>query len=197
METLILKSGKAIQALQRFPYATEDQFERDVFATPLLLDEVFLLKRQIRGGNKPGIPDIIGVDNDGNICIIEMKNVPVDEKIIPQVLQYAFWAEKNRDSIKALWLECEDKPDDILISWEEYEVRILILAPRILASALDLVKKITYQVDLIEVKRWIDDTNQYLLVNKIESETVQRFRPTSGLLLYDEEFYKRTPRCRS
>jgi len=28
--------------------------------------------------------------NDGNICIVEMKNVSVDAAIIPQALQYAF-----------------------------------------------------------------------------------------------------------
>ncbi len=46
---------------------------------------------EVGGGNKLGIPDIIGIDADGNFCIIEMKNVTVDASIIHQVLQYAFW----------------------------------------------------------------------------------------------------------
>jgi len=50
-----------------------------------------------------------------------MKNVTVDASIIPQVLQYAFWAETNPDSIKSLWLECENKPDDLTISWDSFQ----------------------------------------------------------------------------
>ena len=69
-----------------------------------LLEDIHILDHQIRGGSKPGIPDIIGIDKDKNVCIIEMKNVTVSYKIIPQVLQYAIWAENNPDSIKSLWL---------------------------------------------------------------------------------------------
>src|SRR5664279_5285761 len=65
------------------------EFEKVVFETPELLQDIFLLKRQIRGGNKTGIPDIVGLDSDGNVCIIEMKNVTVDASIVPQVLEYA------------------------------------------------------------------------------------------------------------
>lgn len=101
------------------------------------VDDIFLLKRQIRGGTKQGIPDIVGLDKDGNICIIEMKNVTVDASIIPQVLQYAFWAETNPDSIKSLWLEVETKPDDLSVSWDDFEVRIIVIAPTILRSTLD------------------------------------------------------------
>lgn len=42
-----------------------------------MLQDIFLLKRQIRGGNETGIPDMIGLDSEGNVCIIEMKNVSV------------------------------------------------------------------------------------------------------------------------
>ncbi len=63
-----------------------------------------------------------------------MKNVDVDASIIPQVLQYAFWAESNSDSVKSLWLECNNKPEDLSISWDPFVVRILLITPRILGS---------------------------------------------------------------
>ena len=66
------------------PFATEEELERAVFETKDLLEEVYLLKRQVRGGKKAGIPDIIGVDSDGNVCIVEMKNVPVDKLLSPR-----------------------------------------------------------------------------------------------------------------
>jgi len=190
MANLFWKTPKGIKALLATPFKTEDEFERTVFSTSELLEDIFLLKRQIRGGSKSGIPDIIGIDSDGNVCIIEMKNCPVDSSIIPQVLQYAFWAEKNPDSIKSLWLECDNKPDDITVSWENLQVRILVIAPSILRSTLDLVDKINYMVDLIEVKRWVEANNEILLVNKLEQEARKPIKPVTGQAVYDANFYK-------
>lgn len=119
-----------------------------------------------------------------------MKNVVVDAAIIPQVLQYAFWAETNPDSIKSLWLECANKPDDLSISWDSFQVRIVVIAPLIRPSTLNIVKKINYPVDLIEINRWMEADNQLLLVRKLEPETPIRVGPVSGLRIYDDEFYK-------
>ena len=191
MANLFWKTGDNTSALLATPFKSEEQFEKTVFETSELLSDIFLLKRQVRGGHKQGIPDIIGVDSDGNICIIEMKNTTVDSSIIPQVLQYAFWAETNPDSVKSLWLEADEKPDDISISWDECQVRILIVAPSILRSTLALIDKINYSVDLIEIKRWVERDNEFLLVNKLEEEKIsKRTKPVKGLENYDEPFYK-------
>lgn len=89
-------------------------------------------------------------------------------------------------------MECEKKPEDLTISWNDFEVRILVIAPKILQSTLDLVNKINYKVDLIEVKRWVDEHNQLLLVNKLEPEKeYKKSKPVSGMDVYDEEFYKK------
>lgn len=189
MANLFWKTKTDTKSLLATPFKTEEEFEKTVFETSELLEDIFLLKRQVRGGSKAGIPDIIGIDNDGNVCIIEMKNVPVDANIIPQVLQYAFWAESNPDSIRALWLESENKPDDLSIAWDDLQVRILIIAPSILRSTMDIVEKINYQVDLIEVTRWVEGENILLLVTKLEPEPKIKSRPVSGLSVYDEDFY--------
>jgi len=167
MANLFWKTPRGVKALLATPFGSEDEFESTVFGTSELLEDIFLLKRQVRGGGKSGIPDIIGIDSDGNVCIIEMKNHPVDSSIIPQVLKYAFWAETNPDSIRALCLECKTLPDDIIPEWDRLQVRILVIAPSILGSTLNLVDKINYAVDLIEVKRWVEGKNEILLVNKL------------------------------
>jgi len=173
------------------PFATEEVFEKTIFDAQDILEDVFFLKRQVKGGNKPGIPDIIGIDSDGNVCIVEMKNVTVDSSIIPQVLQYAFWAETNPDSIKSLWFECDNKPEDLLVSWDDYLVRVIIIAPTILRSTLDIVDRINYSVDLIEIKRWMEGENEFLLVNKLEQEKKNKIKPTRGKDIYDEDFYRK------
>lgn len=191
MANLFWKSAQSTKSLVATPFKTEEELERIVFQDSELLEDIFVLKRQVRGGAKPGIPDIIGMDSDGNVCILEIKNVPVDAGIIPQVLEYAFWAEKNPDSIKSLWLEAGDKPDDIIPPWDNLQVRILVIAPTIHKSTLDLIDKINYPVDLIEVCRWVDGANAFLHVNKLEREAVKsRVRPVSGRPEYNEKFYK-------
>src|SRR3989339_1521985 len=189
MANLFLKTKSKTKSLLAIPFKTEEEFEKIVFETPEILEDIFLIKRQIRGGAKSGIPDIVGIDNDGNICIVEMKNVCVDAAIIPQVLEYAFWAESNPDSIKSLWLESKNKPEDVSVSWEDFRVRIIVIAPTILKSTLDIVTRINYPVDLIEVKRWVESGKQYLLVNKLEQEKKSKPSIAKGMETYGEGFY--------
>ncbi len=191
MANLFWRKKDKIISLLESPFKTEEEFEKTVFGTPELLGEITLIKRQIRGGNKSGIPDIIGIDADGSICILEMKNKSVDASIIPQVLEYAIWAETNPDSIKSLWLELNEKPEEVEINWEYPEVRILIIAPSISRSTLEFVERINYPVDLVEIKRWIEDENQILMVNKLEADVKNyKIRPVKGLREYDETYYK-------
>lgn len=191
MANLFWKTGKGTRALLDKAFGSDDELARIVFGTSELLKDIFLLKRQIKGGDKAGMPDILGIDREGNVCIVEMKNREVDADVIPQLLHYAFWAETNPDSVKSLWLECSDKPEDIEVNWEDLGVRILVIAPSIHRSTLDLVNRITYPVELIEVKRWAEGGNAFLFVNKLEPDAViNRRRPGSGARNYDAAFYK-------
>lgn len=184
------KGNKTLNLLST-PFDTEEAFEKVVFETKEILEDIFLIKRQIRGGKKTGIPDIVGIDSDGNVCIIEMKNVAVDSSIIPQVLAYAFWAQKNPDSIKNLWHEAPRQPEEVEVNWDNYDVRIIIIAPSIERSTLELVNTINYQVDLIEIKRWAEGQNHFLLVNKLEPEQSKKTAAVRGLEAYDRAFYEK------
>ncbi len=172
------------------PFKSEDEFEKVVFDTKEILGDVFLIQRQVRGGGKKGIPDIIGIDKNNNVCIVEMKNVTVDATIIPQVLGYAIWAERNPDAIKNLWLVSKQQPRDVAPDWDNYKVRIIIIAPSIDPSTLGLVNRIDYQVDLIEIKRWVEGHNHFLLVNILEPEQAPKTLTARGREVYDTEFYK-------
>lgn len=193
MANLFWKSkNKKTLNLVPFPFVSEEDFEKTVFETKELLEDITLLRRQIRGGRKTTRPDMIGVDSNGNVCIIEMKNVNVDADIIPQVLEYAIWAESNPDSIKNLWLERDDTTDEIEIDWDTYTVRIIIIAPKIDQSTLTMINRIRYDVDLIEITRWQEKNNEFLLVNNMKPAIEKRSRTTKGLTTYDQSFYEGT-----
>src|SRR2546425_1422565 len=121
----------------------------------------------------------------GTVCVIEMKNTHVDAGVIPQVLKYVIWAETNPDSIKSLWLEAANRPEGLQVNWEDYSVRILVIAPSIDRSTLEHVNKIAYPVDLIEIARWSQVKESWLLVNKLEAISGKRVKPVTGLKTYD------------
>jgi hypothetical protein len=76
------------------------------------------------------------------------------------------------------------------VNWDDYSVRILVIAPAIDQTTLEHVTKIDYQVDLIEIGRWSDRKESWLLVNKLEAISSKRVRPVSGLKTYDKTAYE-------
>jgi hypothetical protein len=192
MANLLWKTKNSTKKLLSTPFSSEEEFDKFVFETPEILEDIFLLRRQIKGGNKPGIPDIVGIDNDSNVCIIEMKNKKVDSSIIPQVLEYAIWADTNPDSIKSLWYEKEDKPEDLEIDWDKLQVRIIVIAPEILPSALQSIDKINFEVELLEINRWSEKENQLILIHKLERDSQNnKVKVVRGLTNYTKETYKK------
>lgn len=177
------------------PFKNEEELEKYIIDTKEIFADIFILKRQIRAGTD--IPDIIGVDKDNNIVIIENKNTQVTEDILPQILRYAVWAETNPDSIRAMWAEAKHRPEDIEIEWDNIDIRIIVLAPSIKLSVPRLLRKINYNVELIEVRRFVIGNKESILLNKLEAEPDTRTRSVKGLEVYDKEFYKQQRNSKS
>jgi hypothetical protein len=191
MANLLWHSKSKPKILNEIPFKTEEEFEKIVFDSKEILTDIIPIKRQIRGGRKSGIPDIIGINTDGDVCMIEMKNETVEPKIISQVLEYAIWAETNPDSIRVLWQELEDAPEDIEIDWDNLQIRIIVIAPKIMQSAVDSAQKINYPVDFLEINRWIYKENQFYIIKKLEKEIKQtKTKTVHGLPVYDEKYYR-------
>jgi hypothetical protein len=152
-------------------FKTEQQLESFIFKNQELLGgDVVIIHQQIHTGNKQGIPDMIGVDQSGRICIIEIKNVVADESILPQALGYALWAEANPDSIKAIWLESKNAPDDIQVNWSELGIRVILIAPGFKANVQRMVTHIGFDVDLVQIRRFRLDDDVMLLVEVLDQE---------------------------
>lgn len=181
------QKNKLISAIEK-PFQSESEFEKYLMETKDIFSDIFILKRQVNAGRD--ILDMVGIDKDNNIVIIENKNIIVTEDILPQILRYAIWAETNPDSIKAMWLESEDRPEDIEVDWDSVEIRIIILAPSIKLTVPRLLRKINYNVELIEVKRFLIGSEESILLNKLEEESELHKKTIRGLEIYDKEFHK-------
>jgi len=168
-------------------FKTEDEFERFVIGAPEILPGVFILKRQVRGGKD--IPDVVGIDPENFAVIIENKNVPVDEKILSQIMRYAVWADTHQEAFRAWWAEAKDRPDDIEVDWDHLQIRVIVLAPSIKPIVLRLVKKLGYPFDLVEIKRFHIAKEEIILVNRLEPTEDEEGGPTKAKQVYDKEFY--------
>lgn len=182
------KKGKMTNLVDA-PFRSEEALETYICETPELLSDLFILKRQVRSSSRHDVPDIVGIDKDGNVLIVEIKNTQVAEDIVPQLLRYAFWADSNPDSIKALWLECSEKPEGLEPSWENLSVKIRVIAPSFRPTVLRLVNKINYEVELLELRRFTFGSEEFVLLNKLESEAPPSGRMTVGREVYDKTYY--------
>jgi hypothetical protein len=191
------KHGKVIAAIE-VPFKTEEEFERYVQTTKEILSDIFILKRQVRAGRD--IPDMVGIDQENYAVIIENKNQPVDEGILPQIVRYAVWAETHQDAIKAWWYEAKDRSDDIGdidIKWDRLQIRVIVLAPSIKPTVPRLVKKLGYPVELIEIKKFVVGHDEIILVNQLETPDEEGRGPTRGMQDYDRQFYEQNHNPRS
>lgn len=120
---------------------------------------------------------------------VELKNVPVTEDVIPQVLRYAIWAETNPDSIRAMWLELESKPEDINVSWDNLSVKVLVVGPSLSPRALRLANKITYPISFTAVNRFSTGREEFILTEQTEPELPRKVGLTRGQEVYDQDYY--------
>ncbi len=190
MQNLYWKTENITKNLIPKNFESESAFEKYVFNNQDLLGDIIILYRQIRTGAKQGIPDMLGVDQDANICIIEMKNTQVSEDILPQVLSYAMWAETNPDSVKAIWLESQNKPDDIQIDWDSIQIRVLIIAPSFRPNVLKMTSKIGYPVDLIQIQRFSFEHEEFILVETLEDVITKKPGATTTTQDWTWEYYE-------
>ena len=123
MLNLYWRTGAETRSLAEKPFDSEAELEKYILANQELLGgDISIIYRQIQTGSKQGRPDMLGFDQDGRVCIIELKNVEATEDILPQALGYAIWAETNPDSIKAIWLESKERPEEIEIDWDNLDL---------------------------------------------------------------------------
>jgi len=190
MRNLYWKSHELTKNLVAKDFDSEAAFENYIFKNQDLLGDVIILYRQIRTGSRQGIPDMLGVDQDANICIIEMKNVQVGEEILPQLLGYAMWGETNPDSIRAIWLESKSKPDNIQIDWDVIQIRVIVIAPSFKPIILRMASKIGYPVDLIQVQRFSFEEEEFVLVETLEELISQKPKITTAKGDWSWEYYE-------
>ncbi len=191
MLNLYWKSREETRSLTEKPFKSEAELEQYIFDNQEILGgDIYIIHRQIRTGSGQGIPDMLGVDRDSRVCILELKNNEASENILPQALEYAIWAEANPDSIKAIWLESERKPEDIELDWDNLDVRIILIAPSFKSTVPRMAGKIGYPIDLVQVRRYSFDEEEFLVVEVLEDKPRRKVSVTKVMEEWDWDFYE-------
>lgn len=130
----------------------EEQIEKMIWENKGILPDIFLLSRQVISYGGSDRIDLLGLDSDNNIVIIEVKDEEVDERVISQVMRYAFWVETNPDSVKVLYSEKKGEEENFEFDWSQTpSIRILIVAPSFNQDVRKLISKVNYDIELIEM----------------------------------------------
>jgi hypothetical protein len=191
MLNLFWKSDGQTRSLLEKPFKSEAEFEKYIFENQDILGDVYIIHRQIRTGSKQGIPDMLGVDQDARVCIIEIKNCEADEDVLPQALGYAIWAETSPDSIKAIWLESKQKPEDIELDWDNLDIRVIVIAPAFKNTVPRMAGKIGYPIDLVQLRRYSFEEDEFLVVEVVEDEPQPKVSTTKTMGDWDWDYYEK------
>jgi len=86
-----IKDGK-LEKFEKISTDKEKKIEDFIETHPSILgDDIFVIGRQV--STPVGIPDIVGLDKNGNLVIVELKKGLPARKIVAQILDYAVWGE--------------------------------------------------------------------------------------------------------
>jgi hypothetical protein len=190
MLNLYWKSDGQTRSLIEAPFKSEQDFEKYVYDNQDILGNITIIHRQIRTGNKQGIPDMLAVDQNKTIYVIELKNAEATEDILPQALGYAIWAETNPDSIRAIWLESKNRPENIELDWDNLDIRIMLVAPDFKETVPRMAARLGFPVDLIRIRRYSFETEEFLLAEVLEEKKVPRPGATTVMGDWTWEFYE-------
>jgi len=184
-----IRGGDVINDMVDEPIHPESEIEKLVYNTKGILQDIILIQKRVKSNTGDEIPDLIGIDRENNIIIIELKDEPATSSIIPQVLKYAFWVENNPDSIRALWLEKKDRPEDFMPEWDNLDVKIKIIAPGFKPEVTRLINKINYDIELTELKKFNHGNDSFVLFDTLEIEPLKDHKIARGADTYDESYY--------
>jgi len=89
----ILNEGNKPKKCQRVPFQSEKEIEDLLEQNPEILEKnSFIIGRQVRT-NTGKIIDLLGLDEEANVMLVEIKKAKTPDYVSSQILDYFVWAE--------------------------------------------------------------------------------------------------------
>jgi len=131
-----------------------------------IIGEYWILAEQAIPGGSGERSDLLAIDKDGRITIIELKNVDVNEEILPQIIRYWDSWRKRPDAIKNYWITLKNKPTNIEPNFEDYDPKIIVIAPSVSDEVVELASKgLQMDIEFVELTRYQENGRMYVVTN--------------------------------
>ncbi len=186
-------SGK-LQNVEREDFSDEIvDLEDFIVKNSKILGNVVVLDHQIRTGTKEGIVDILALDTEGQgqVVVVELKNIHADEYVIPQVLRYARWVKNNPDFVLGRIREKRAELEQKNINLEKIDTnpRIILVAPSFESELIKMSEDIGYAVDFLAISRYKMGNETFVVTDleELEEHEVTTTRPRE---VWDWNHYK-------
>ena len=160
-----LTSDGEVETVPEQPFSDEvSDLEGFVFSNPSLLGEgVEIVARQV--SSSAGRIDLLAIDRshgEGQVAIVELKNIPADVEVLLQVLRYASWVESNQDSVRLLLQQ-----KGINAAQVELHPRLIVVAPEVREALVELTQYVTgFEFDLVEMRRFDLDGEKFVVIDR-------------------------------
>jgi hypothetical protein len=147
-----------------------------VLGNMIVLDQFYNTK-------EAGIMDMIGLDVDEKrVSIMELKNVVVDERVIPQVLRYVLWARENPEYFRNKIVQRKDKELKDIVRDEDdvnYDPRIVLIAPSFSSQLLKQSQLLDVDISFVEISRYKSGNDLFVTVDYKKVEEIGTRLPTT------------------
>ncbi len=185
-----LSEGGGLARVEEKPFADEaNEMESFVSQNPTLVGDIFVLGSQV---NLPMIgkrADMIGIDREGSLVVIELKNVTVGHEVLGQVAGYAYACKNSPDFVRVLWENQEGVPDDVDVEWENPQIRIIVVAPDFDPYLPGIAAETGLKIEFVSISRYLHGSDEFVIVDKISEFPIAR-PPPPVTKEYNWEYYE-------
>jgi hypothetical protein len=180
--------GKLIKAEEK-PFLSEtDDMEQFIKKNPQILGEVIIFGEQVVSSGRDKITDLIAVNKEREIIIIELKKDFADMNTLSQILRYGTHWKKSLEAVRNMWNKYENKPSDIEPDWNNYNPKMMIIAPSFDKELIEVASSYKLPIEFIEITRYVSGESLFVLINRVE-EIVESIAPTVAREEYDWKWY--------
>jgi hypothetical protein len=166
-------SGELIEAKEE-PFSNETvDMEEFVKKNARILGDLIIFGEQIISAGRDKRIDLLGLNKDGDILIIELKNDIVNKDVLGQVFGYRNYWKRHVEAVKIRWNEFKEKPEGIEPDFSNFDPKILLVAPNFEQELLEIASLEHFPIEFVEIGRYAYEESTFVIVNRMEAPEVK------------------------
>jgi hypothetical protein len=172
-------SGELVEAQEK-PFLDETSDMEDfVKKNAKILGDLIIFSEQTISAGRDKRTDLLAINKDGDVLIIELKMILAGPDVLGQVLGYRNYWRQNLEAVKNLWNEFREKPEEFEPDFQNYDPRVLLVAPEFEKELLEIVSSERLPIECAEITRYEHEDRIFVVVDRMEPP-VAKIGPVVG-----------------